>query len=118
LAALAAACAAAAAVLVFALPSGSAAKPPYHSNQPEVKRALAARLHRQLLRPHWIACVPTGRSFHDAAVIRCNVNFGDPHIQAYCSVLRGNALVTQYDDPKIPCGHDNAGWTAPVQILN
>jgi hypothetical protein len=111
--------AAALAVLVFALTSGSDAKQPYRSaSKAEVKRALAARLHRQLLRPHWIACVSSGNSYHGAAVVRCNVNFGDPHIQAYCSVMRGHRLVTQYDDSKIPCGHDNAGWGAPVQVLN
>jgi hypothetical protein len=111
--------AAAVAVLVFALTSGSDAKQPYRSASPaHTKRELAARLHRKLLRPHWIACVGTGNSYHGAAVVRCNVNFGDPHIQAYCSVMRGNRLVTQYDDAKIPCGHDNAGWSAPVQVFN
>jgi hypothetical protein len=118
LAGVATAGAAAIAVLVLVLSGGSDAKAQYHSERGMVKRELAARLHRQLLRPHWIACVPSGRSFHSAAVIRCNVNFGDPHIQAYCSVLRGPRLVTQYDDPSIPCGHDDAGWRAPVQILN
>ena len=108
------ACAAAVAVLVFALTSGSAASPPYRSNQAEIKAKLAVRLHQRLLRPHWIVCVRSGNKFHDAAVVRCNVNFGDPHIQAYCSVLRGDKLVTQYDDAKLPCEHDNAGY----KILN
>jgi hypothetical protein len=111
--------AAALAVLVFALTSGSDAKQPYRSaSQAEVKQKLAARLHQRLLRPHWIACVQSGRRYQGAAVIRCNVNFGDPHIQAYCSVMRGSRLVTQYDDSRIPCGHDDAGWSAPVQTLN
>jgi hypothetical protein len=111
--------AAALVVLVFALTAGSDAQQQYRSaSKAEVKRDLAARLHRRLLRPHWIACVPSGNRYHGAAVIRCNVNFGDPHIQAYCSVLRGDRLVTQYDDSKIPCGHDDAGWSAPVRVLN
>jgi hypothetical protein len=111
--------AAAVAVLVFALTSGSDAQPPYHSgSQAEAKQKLAARLHRKLLRPHWIVCVPSGRRYQGAAVTRCNVNFGDPHIQAYCSVLRGSRLVTQYDNAAIPCGHDDAGWRAPVQTIN
>jgi hypothetical protein len=111
--------AAALGVLVFALTAGSDAQRAYSSaSKAEIKRDLAARLQRQLLRPHWIACVPSGNSYHGATVIRCNVNFGDPHIQAYCSVLRGKRLVTQYDDSKIPCGHDDAGWSAPVQVLN
>ena len=45
--------------------------------------------------------MPSGRRYHDAAVVRCNVNFGDPHIQAYCSVMHGDRLVTQYDDAAI-----------------
>ena len=49
-----------------------------------------------------------------AAIVRCNVNFGDPHIEAYCSLLRNRQLVTDHDDPAIPCGHDGAGWTAPI----
>jgi hypothetical protein len=46
------------------------------------------------------------------------VNFGDPHIQAYCTVLQGEKLVTQYDDARIPCEHDDAGWDSPVKTLN
>lgn len=108
--------AAAIAVLVFALATGSDAKPPYRS--PSVvtaKQKLAIRLRDRLLRPHWIVCVPSGNHYRGAAIVRCNVNFGDPHIQAYCTVLRGDKLVTQYDDAAIPCGHDDAGWSSPVQ---
>ena len=32
--------------------------------------------------------------------------------------MRGDRLVTQYDDAAIPCGHDDAGWSAPVKTLN
>jgi hypothetical protein len=111
-----AALAAALAVLVFALTAGSDAKAPYRTPSLAVaKQKLGVRLHQRLLRPHWIVCVPTGRRYHDAGVVRCNVNFGDPHIQAYCTVLQGDKLVTQYDDAAIPCSHDNAGWSAPVQ---
>jgi hypothetical protein len=102
---------------VWALTSGSDAQPPLTSNTTVIKRQLAARLHSKLLSPHWIVCVPSGSRYQGAAVIRCNVNFGDPHIQAYCSVLRGNRLVTNYDDSSIPCGHDDAGWRAPVQTF-
>jgi len=111
--------AAALGVLVFVLTAGSNAEQPYRTGSvAEVKQKVAARLRQRLLRPHWIACVPSGRRYHDAAVVRCNVNFGDPHIQAYCSVMRGGRLVTQYDDAAIPCGHDDAGWSAPVKTLN
>ncbi len=104
------------AILVFALTAGSDAKAPYRTPTVAVaKQKLAERLHQRLLRPHWIVCIPNGRRYQEAGVVRCNVNFGDPHIQAYCSVLRGDKLVTQYDDAAIPCSHDDAGWTAPVQ---
>jgi hypothetical protein len=41
--------------------------------------------------------------------VRCNVDFGDPHIEAYCSVLVNGRLVTDHDDASIPCRHDDAG---------
>lgn len=106
-------------VLVFALTAGSDAKAPYGTpSVSQAKQKLGVRLHQRLLRPHWIACVPTGRHYQGAGVVRCNVNFGDPHIQAYCTVLRGPKLVTQYDDGAIPCSHDDAGWSSPVQNFN
>jgi hypothetical protein len=111
--------AAALVVLVFALTAGSDAKPPYRTPSLAVaKQKLAIRLHDRLLRPHWIACVATGRHYQGAGVVRCNVNFGDPHIQAYCTLLQGGKLVTQYDDGAIPCSHDDAGWSSPVQNFN
>ncbi len=111
--------AALAAVLILVLSAGSAAKAPYRTASLAVaKQKLSVRLHQRLLRPHWIACVATGRHYQGAGVVRCNVNFGDPHIQAYCGVLQGGKLVTQYDDGAIPCGHDDAGWSSPVQNFN
>lgn len=111
--------AAALVVLVFALTAGSDAKAPYRTPSLAVaKQKLGVRMHQRLLRPHWIACVATGRQYRGAGVVRCNVNFGDPHIQAYCTVLQGERLVTQYDDGAIPCGHDDAGWSSPIQHSN
>jgi hypothetical protein len=76
---------------------------------PVAKRLLTARLRAHYLRFHWVACVRTGRRFNGVPVVRCNVNFGDPHIEAYCSVLRDGRLVTNHEDPAIPCRHDDAG---------
>ena len=102
-------------MLVFALTAGSDAKQPYRSGSAaEVKQKLAARLHQRLLRAHWIACVPSGRRYHDAAVVRCNVNFGDPHIEAYCLVLRNGKLYSNHDDPAVPCQRDNAAPPATI----
>jgi hypothetical protein len=78
------------------------------------ERALVARLRAQRAYFHWVACVRSGFHFEGAAVVRCNVDFGDPHIQAYCSVFRGGRLLTSEDDSAIPCGHDNAGYKATI----
>jgi hypothetical protein len=50
-------------------------------------------------------------------VVRCNVNYGDPHVVAYCSVLRDGRLVTSAEDKSIPCTHDDVGWSAPIQVF-
>jgi len=36
-------------------------------------------------------------------------------VQAYCTVFRGGRLVTNLDDPAIPCRPDNAGFTTIIQ---
>ncbi len=80
--------------------------------------ALVARLHSQHAYFHWVVCVPSGLRFHGVRVVRCNVDFGDPHIQAYCSVVRGGRLLTSEEDSAIPCGHDNAGYSATIVTYN
>ena len=71
-------------------------------------------LRAQHLDYHWVVCVRTSHYFKGVGVVRCNVDFGEPHIEAYCSVLRGGRLLTSQADRAIPCGHDNAGFSAPV----
>jgi hypothetical protein len=78
------------------------------------KHAIVARLRAEHLSYRWVACVSSGRGFEGARVVRCNVDFGEPHIVAYCSVLRGGRLLTSEDDPAIPCGHDEAGYAATI----
>ena len=63
----------------------------------------------------WVVCVRNGEHFHGVGVVRCNVEFGDPHVQAYCSVFRGGRLVTSAEDPAIPCRPDDAGFTTIIQ---
>ena len=48
---------------------------------------LRARLVARDLPPRWVACVPTRARLHGRTAYRCNVNFGDPHVEAYCAVL-------------------------------
>jgi hypothetical protein len=67
-----------------------------------------------------VVCIRNGRVYQGHPIIRCNVNFGDPHVVAYCSVILAGRLVTNQQDPAIPCHPDWAGskpylfppWTA------
>ena len=81
-----------------------------------MKQAFVGYLKRKELTYHTVDCVRNGRRYRGLAIVRCNVNFGmDPHVEAYCSVLDRGRLVTNHDDKTIPCGHDNAGFTVPVE---
>lgn len=81
------------------------------ASPPVAKRLLRQQLEAKQLDFTWIACVRVGRSYRDVPITRCNVDFGiDPHVEAYCVVLRGGELATNVTDPAIPCGHDDAGW--------
>ncbi|MBS1862269.1 MAG: hypothetical protein JSS68_11225 [Actinobacteria bacterium] len=102
------------AALVLVLSSSGSAEA-VTSNEPQIKRQLVERLHEHALYPHWVVCVHNGREFEGAAVVRCNVNYGDPHIEAICGVLRGGALVTNHDEAAIPCGPDRRGWHPSVK---
>jgi hypothetical protein len=74
---------------------------------PEAKKLMIDYLDGKHLSYRWVACLQSGRSFEGAAIVRCNVNFGDPHIEAYCVVLRHGKLYSNHDDPAIPCQRDN-----------
>lgn len=94
------------------------------SNKAEIKRQLAARLHSLSLKPLRIACVNSGRRYEGVPVVRCNVDYGAPHIYAVCAVLRGGKLRThsterlaKSTEPAIPCGPDNAGWHSPIETF-
>jgi hypothetical protein len=102
-------------VALVLVASGSGSPGAVTSNEPQIKRQLVERLHEHALYPHWVACVPNGRDFEGAAVIRCNVNYGDPHVEAICGVLRGGELLTDHDDAAIDCGPDLRGWHPHIQ---
>jgi hypothetical protein len=76
---------------------------------PAIRSALKSRLHAQHLRVRHVYCIVNGRAYRRYAIVRCNVDFGEPHITAYCSVLIGGRLLTQFDVKAIPCHHDSAG---------
>jgi hypothetical protein len=72
-------------------------------------RTLRQELSSEHLSFQYVACIRNGRSYHGHPIIRCNVNFGDPHVVAYCSVILVHRLVTNQQDPSIPCRPDLAG---------
>jgi hypothetical protein len=105
------------AVLCAGVACASVAAPPPAARAadiPQIRKAVVARLHARLLSYRWVACVATGRSYRGQAVVRCNVNYGDPHIVAYCSILVRGRLVTQLEDRRIPCREDRAGDTVVI----
>lgn len=72
---------------------------------------MAERLHAKSLDYTWLACIALPRTYQHVAVTRCNVGFGiDPHVEAYCVVLKNGKLDTNHEDSSIPCRHDDAGW--------
>jgi len=77
------------------------------------KRLMTQRLDAKQLDYRWVACVRVGRTYKGVPITRCNVNFGiDPHVEAYCLLLKDGELVTNHDEGAIPCKHDDAGWDA------
>jgi len=81
---------------------------------PHAKRLMVDYLDGKQLSYRWVACLHSGRSFEGVAIVRCNVNFGDPHIEAYCIVLRDGKLYSDHDDPAIPCQRDNRAPPATI----
>ena len=81
------------------------------TTQPGTARAaLINRLERSQLNYRWVVCIRTGRVFRNHGVVRCNVNFGDPHIEAYCSIIVGGHLITNHETPSFSCPADLHGW--------
>jgi hypothetical protein len=103
------ACAIAAALLATRSSDGAStirAAPPA-----AVRAALITRLKQSHLSYRWVVCIRTGRVFRNQGVVRCNVNFGDPHIEAYCSIIDRGRLVTNHETPSFTCPADLRGWT-------
>jgi hypothetical protein len=104
----------AAIVLLAAGCGGSARGPEKGGLVPAVRSALVARLQAKRLDYRWVACLRNGRSFRGREIVRCNVNFGDPHVEAYCGVLLRGQLRTNHENRAIPCTRDRAGWNASI----
>jgi hypothetical protein len=94
---------------------GAATSSTYRSpTTPQAKQLMIEYLNVRHLDWRWVACLHTGRSFAGASIVRCNVNFGDPHIEAYCTVLRWGKLYSDHQDPAIPCRRDNRAPPAHI----
>lgn len=106
--------AAAIAATVLATRSSDGASTARTSSPAAVRAALIARLKASHLTYRWVVCVRTGRVFRRQGVVRCNVNFGDPHIEAYCSIVDRGRLVTNHETPSFACPADLRGWTTTV----
>jgi hypothetical protein len=111
---LAAAAGSALAALLLAA-CGSSSPSTYEATTPaNAKQMMVEYLNGKHLTYHWVACLRSGRSFQGAGIVRCNVNFGDPHIEAYCIVLRHGKLYSDHTDPAIPCQRDNRAPPATI----
>jgi hypothetical protein len=73
------------------------------------ERALSARLTAKSLSTHSITCVDGGVRRGSETVFRCNVNFGEPHIEGYCVIVRDGRAVTQFEDPSLHCRRTRTG---------
>ncbi len=103
------------AALVLLAGCGSSSSSAYRATAPQDAKKLMIRyLEGKHLAYRWVACLHTGRSFKGAAIVRCNVNFGDPHIEAYCIVLRYGSLYSDHQDRAIPCQRDNRAPPATI----
>lgn len=90
------------------------AEPRLRADAPTIERLLSARLDAERLTYRYVACVLNGRTFAGGRVARCNVNFNAPHVEIYCAVRRDGRLVTNHEDPAIPCPRDDRGKDPPV----
>ena len=71
-----------------------------------VREALEARLVDRKLSFKWVYCLRTKRSFEGHPIIRCNVNFGEPHIVIYCATFEDGRLVTNREERELRCGRE------------
>jgi len=76
--------------------------------------ALLARLEAKQLSVEWVRCVASGYRHASAPVFRCNVSFGDPHLESYCAAFLDEGFVTQYERPELRCARERTATGQPV----
>lgn len=96
-----------AALLLAALALAASCGTGGHETTPAaVKEALEARLMGKKLSFEWVYCLRTKRAFEGHAIVRCNVNFGEPHIVIYCATFEDGELVTNREQPAMRCSRE------------
>ena len=88
---------------------GEMLTPPAPPSPAAAQDAMAARFAAKDLSIHYVRCVDGGVRQGADTVFRCNVNFGEPHIEGYCVVVRGARAVTQVEDPSLRCRRTRTG---------
>ncbi len=69
----------------------------------DIESGLLGRLEAKSLSVRWVTCVEGPIQGGAEVVYRCNVSFGDPHIESYCAVVRDGDLVTHLEDGALLC---------------
>ncbi len=100
--------------LVAVALAGCGGSPPVVNTAANVETALRGRLEAKLLSVKWVKCVPSGYEFESEPVFRCNVDFGDPHIEGYCALLRDGELLTHVEEPALACARERTAAGEPI----
>lgn len=78
-----------AALVALALAGCGSGAPPFSADPAEaLRRSLVGRD----LAVRWVACAPARERIRASAVYRCNVSFGDPHVQVFCAAFVAGEL--------------------------
>ncbi len=73
------------------------------------EQAMRARFAAKSLSIRYVRCVDEGVRTGGEDVFRCNVNFGEPHIEGYCVVVRAGRAVTQVEESSLRCRRTRTG---------
>lgn len=88
---------------------GGTSPSPASASPAAAQDAMAARFAAKDLSIHYVRCVDGGVRRGAETVFRCNVNFGEPHLEGYCVVVREGRAVTQVEDPSLRCRRTRTG---------
>lgn len=101
-------------VVVVGIVAGCGGSDVGQASAADVEVGLLERFEAKHLSVRWVKCIESGHEYHGEDVYRCNVNFGTPHIPAYCAVLTGERLVTHLEEPELLCARERTPEGVPV----